>query len=38
MGWDAHPPFLGWWELQDPHIPLEGHEHTSTTAGQDLLV
>ncbi len=34
IGYDLHPPFLGWYEMNDPHILLEGERPTVTAAGE----
>jgi ectoine hydroxylase-related dioxygenase (phytanoyl-CoA dioxygenase family) len=37
LGWTVSEPYCGWWELQDPHVLLEG-EDSNTVAAKDLLV
>jgi ectoine hydroxylase-related dioxygenase (phytanoyl-CoA dioxygenase family) len=36
LGWDISEPYCGWWELEDPHVLLEG-EKSVTVAAKDLL-
>jgi ectoine hydroxylase-related dioxygenase (phytanoyl-CoA dioxygenase family) len=36
LGWTVSEPYCGWWELQDPHVLLEG-ETSNTVAAKDLL-
>ncbi|MGE0218163.1 phytanoyl-CoA dioxygenase family protein [Mycolicibacterium sp.] len=36
LGWDISEPYCGWWELEDPHVLLEG-QTSVTVAAKDLL-
>lgn len=37
LGWNLSVPFCGWYEMQDPHLLLEGSDADGTKSAHDLL-
>lgn len=37
LGYDLSVPFCGWYEMQDPHLLLQGSEANGTKSAHDLL-
>jgi len=38
LGYDLSVPYCGWYEMQDPHLLLEGHDADGVRSAHDLLV